>query len=64
MSWNFRVLAFEYTSPFGTKEVQLKICEVYLNKKFLPRAYAEGSDHMNGDSKRWLKLRLDKPRGF
>jgi hypothetical protein len=55
MTWNYRILAFEYFD-----EVMLKICEVYYDKKGNPNGYIEDKGCSSTEGIKGLKWTLKK----
>lgn len=62
MSWNFRILAFEYKTPFNDPEVELRVCAVYYTKRGRARAYSENETVSSSEGIKGLKWKFGKFR--
>lgn len=60
MSWNYRILAFEYKTPDSDSEIELRVCAVYYTKQGKPYAYSEKEIVSSSEGIKGLKWVLKK----
>lgn len=60
MSWNYRILAFEYKGLDKEPEVEFRICEVYYTKRGKPNGYTDQNQTSSSEGIKGLKWILKK----